>query len=535
MNILRNFTLIRNSILYALALLFIISCEKQLEDSSNFLQIKDELSTLNSIIKDLTAQLTSTEQFLKIKIYALNRKSDSINASIESISANDIKQLSAEVVIITQLIKVSNLESIRKLDSIVSNLNLIQSGVISSSQSINYHIQLYKKLLVNYIEVLKILQTRIYLLEIQGTVFKGAFESGSLISFYELDSTLHQTGRSFNATTNDDFGNYKLRAQNISGKILKILADGFYWNEIINETSSNRITLTGICKVDSSETININVLTHIERPRVEYLYNVKGLSFDSAKSQAVSEVLKAFGIQNPGIKRSEKITILSSNEESKALVAISSLFQGYRTESELTKILNAFAQDLEKDGVLTDSLIGNDFETHLYYMDTVIVLNNIKNRFQKIYDINAVNSLDMRYIKMFQLNTSFSKDKDLIEFPEFERTGKVKNILFDANTIFTGNGFGVSCYLYRKGIKIKVEVLNEDGTEVDGLGFLFPYGSQLGWEIKKINFLVPTYTSNGLGVHDISTGYNEYKKYRVNIYENGFKTPTRVKYVSLVE
>ena len=39
--------------------------------------------------------------------------------------------------------------------------------------------------------------------------------------------------------------------------------------------------------------MNVNVLTHLERPRVEYLYNIKNLSFDSAKSQAVKEVLKA--------------------------------------------------------------------------------------------------------------------------------------------------------------------------------------------------------------------------------------------------
>ena len=48
------------------------------------------------------------------------------------------------------------------------------------------------------------------------------------------------------------------------------------------------------------------------------------------------------------------------------LLAISTLMQGYRNESEVTQILSDFGQDLEKDGTLTDVTIGNDLATHLY-------------------------------------------------------------------------------------------------------------------------------------------------------------------------
>ena len=91
------------------------------------------------------------------------------------------------------------------------------------------------------------------------------------------------------------------------------------------------------------------MLTHLERPRVEYLYNIKNLSFDSAKSQAVKEVLKAFGFENTGIKRAEKVGVVGVGDESKILLAISTLMQGYRTESEVTQILSDFAEDLEKN------------------------------------------------------------------------------------------------------------------------------------------------------------------------------------------
>jgi hypothetical protein len=213
------------------------------------------------------------------------------------------------------------------------------------------------------------------------------------------------------------------------------------------------------------------------------------------------------------------------------------MIQGYRTESEVTQILSDIAQDLEIDGTLTDNSIGNDIETHLYYSDTTSILNNFKIKYRKLYEAQIVNSLDMRFIKAFQENTAYTKDKDLIEFPEFERSGRYKNILFEGNTIFTGQQFGVSCVLSRKGIKLKVEVLNEDGSspETLGIGFGFPIGTQLGWEITRTTFYIPTYTSTGLGIHDITTGYNDFKVYRVNFYERGFTVPSKVKYITLSE
>ena len=74
----------------------------------------------------------------------------------------------------------------------------------------------------------------------------------------------------------------EIKATNIGGKMLRVQTDGFYYNEILNSLSTSRIVLTGISKVDSSEKVNVNVLTHIERRRVEYLMNDKSLSFDVA-------------------------------------------------------------------------------------------------------------------------------------------------------------------------------------------------------------------------------------------------------------
>ena len=454
--------------LLTFVLFFILtSCEKQIDYGPDIELLKSEVASLKNSIKDLTSQLNTLESSLKSKIDQANAKIDSINTTVKSIDLKALSTLTSDILTINNSIKNSNIENTRRLDSIRNVLIQIEASLGKTGQSITSLNDAYNNILSNYVEILKIIKSTLTVIELNGAVFKGSFLRGSLLHFYELDSNLSQTGRSFNATIKDDYGNFNLRAQNLAGKLVRLVGDGFHWNEVLNENSSSRITLTALCKIDSNEIVNVNVLTHIERPRVEYLYNVKGLSFDSAKSKAVSEVLNAFGLENPGIKRSEKVNVVGFGDDSKILLALSTMIQGYRTES--------------------------------------------------------------------QENTAYTKDKDLIEFPEFERSGRYKNILFEGNTIFTGQQFGVSCVLSRKGIKLKVEVLNEDGSPLDGLGFGFPIGTQLGWEVARTAFYIPTYSSTGLGIHDITTGYNDFKVYRVNFYERGFTVPSKVKYITLSE
>ena len=529
--------IIKYSIAVITITLAILSCQKQFDYGPDIALLKSDVASLKSSITTITAQLTSLEASLKAKIDLTNAKIDTINATINTLNPKTIAGLTADILAINNSIKNTNAESTKRLDSIRTALLKIDTSINITTPSATSLNDSYNKLLANYLEILKIVKSTLAVVEINGSVFKGSFLRGSLLFLYELDTNLNQTGRSFNTTIDDDFGNFELKAQNLSGKLVRVVGDGFYCNEVLNENSSTRISLTGICKIDSNETVNVNVLTHLERARVEYLYSIKGLSFDSAKSQAVKEVLKAFGFVNSGIKRAEKVNVVGVNDDSKILLAISTLMQGYRTESEVTQIMNDFANDIKKDGIIDDVAIGNDLETHLYYTDTALVLNNFKVKYRKLYNADTVNKIDMRFIKNFQENTSFVKDKDLIDFSnELESTGNYKNILYgNKDIIFSTTSFGVSCNLNRKGIKLKVEVLNEDGSSV-GCTFGFPLGVQKGWIVTRTNCFLPEYTSNGLGIHDTYTMFGlvnfAKKRYKVNIYEKGFQTPTRTKYIT---
>ena len=381
-----------------------------------------------------------------------------------------------------------------------------------------------------------------------GAVFKGSFLQGSLLNFYELDSNLNQTGKSYNATIEDDFGNYTLQAAGLENNIFRVVGDGFYWNEVLNENSDSPINLTGICKIDSNEIINVNVLTHLERPRFEYLYSQKGYSFDSAKSEAVSDVLGVFGFKNTGITRAEKVGVTGIGNDSKILLAISTLIQGFRTESEVSELFTKIAEDIKIDGILSDSNIGNDLATHLYYMDTTTMLSNFKTRYATRYASDTINTLNMSFLKKFQDSTDFIKDKELIEFPEFDLAGN-KNILNPNNELFTTFFFGVSCVISNKGLNLKVEILNEDGSETKLDDFAFD-SQNINWIISTRNnefgnaTLIPTYQSDGIGTYDVQSIFFGSdtsaidssaipRKHRLNIYYNENMAPAETQYIDL--
>jgi hypothetical protein len=545
--------IIKYSIAVFTITLAILSCQKQIDYGPDIALLKSDVASLKSSITTITAQLTSLEASLKAKIDLTNSKIDTINSSLATLNNKTLLDLSNSIKAINTSITNTNDANKKTLDSLKTAILSVDSALIYiSTSSPTTLTSSYNKILSNYIGILQIVKSTLAVVQIDGSVFKGSFLRGSLLNFYELDSNLNQTGRSFNSTIKDDYGNFTLKAQNLTGKLVRVVGDGFYWNEVLNENSSSRITLTALCKIDSNETVNVNVLTHLERPRVEYLYNTKGLSFDSAKSQAVKEVLKAFGFENTGIKRAEKVGVVGVGDDSKILLAISTLMQGYRTESEVTQILSDFSEDLEKDGTLTDVSIGNDLEAHLYYVDTAIVLSNFKTKYRKLYNADTVNSVDMRFVKNFQNNTAFVKDKDLFEFPVnsylyYDSYG-AKNILNAENTIFTTDVprggvlyFSAAVTTKRKGLNLKVVITDENGNPLTGRNggcfFSNPLGFVKGWQTTNL-CNSPTYITDNIGLFDTMNtsdnnwGFTPGQKIKINFYERGFTTPSRFKIVT---
>lgn len=240
-----------------------------------------------------------------------------------------------------------------------------------------------------------------------GYVQKGPFISGSSVTVYDLLSDLSQTGRTFNAEITDNQGSFEVNNVIFSSNYVKIKADGYYFNEVTGKQSASQLTLYALADMSGKQTINVNVLTHLEKSRVEYLIK-EGLTFDEAKEQAQTEILRIFNISASTQKESESLTICGTSENDAILLAVSAILQGYRTESELTELLSNISNDVKADGTLDNDAIGSELINHAVVLDT----EKIKQNMLKIYPNKAASTVYFtKYIDNFIYKTKYKVTK----------------------------------------------------------------------------------------------------------------------------
>jgi uncharacterized protein (TIGR02145 family) len=86
----------------------------------------------------------------------------------------------------------------------------------------------------------------------------------------------------------------------------------------------------------------------------------KNVKVDDAKKQAQKEILEIFDIDNKNFSNSEDLNIAGASDEDGALLAISILLQGDRSESQLSELLTKIAIDMEEDGEWNDDAKRNE-------------------------------------------------------------------------------------------------------------------------------------------------------------------------------
>ena len=188
---------------------------------------------------------------------------------------------------------------------------------------------------------------------ITGVAQKGPFIQGSAITIFELDEDLKRTDFSIKTVTNDQ-GEFSVKVNNPASPYAIFKVNGIYLNEITGEETHNKVSLYAFTDLSKRSEVNINVLTQLSHKRALYLASEKGLSVDSAKKQAETEVLKEFGIDE-SFDAAEDLNISGEDDQNAALLAMSVLMQGGIPDDALNRILSEFATDFEKDGTLDDA------------------------------------------------------------------------------------------------------------------------------------------------------------------------------------
>lgn len=221
-----------------------------------------------------------------------------------------------------------------------------------------------------------------YSVDISGAITKGSFLAGSTLTFYELDNDLSQTGKSYNTEITDDFGSYSISVKELTEDYARVVGDGFYWNEITNENTEEKLTLNAISEV--KEGINVNILTHLEYPRVEQLVKSQGKTFSEAKKQAIIEVLSSLGIEtSDDFGTSEDYNFKDGDEASRILLVASTIIQAERSVAEVTSLITKVANDIKDNGNIDDTELKTEIAIPLVRIDIQEVANNVFERYRE--------------------------------------------------------------------------------------------------------------------------------------------------------
>ena len=222
---------------------------------------------------------------------------------------------------------------------------------------------------------------------VSGYVQKGPFIQGTVITVWELDSSLVQTGRTFIGTIDDNTGTFNARG-NVVSPYVELSAVGYYFNEVSGSLSTAPLTLQALSDLNDNSSVNVNLMTHLEKKRVEYLIDA-GSTFTTAKSQAQAEIMKIFNIENVSLGSSETLDISKSGAGNAVLLAISALLQSDKTEAELTELLSTINTDIRTDGTLDSTTTKATLVTAMEYLKTRHIANtsirtNIESRYSNL-------------------------------------------------------------------------------------------------------------------------------------------------------
>jgi uncharacterized protein (TIGR02145 family) len=216
--------------------------------------------------------------------------------------------------------------------------------------------------------------------KLTGLIQKGPFIIGTTVLLSELNSTLGQTGKTFLTQIVKNSGSFEFDNVTLSSNYVELASNGFYFDEVKGIISISPLNLYAISDITNISTVNINILTDLEKQRVTYLVTHNN-SFTEAKKIAQTEILSIFGFNLTEFDNSEKFDISVDSENNAVLLAVSIILQGNRSVGELSELLAKIKSDIREDGLLrNDSIL-----TVLRTSTKELVLTSIRSNLAKCY------------------------------------------------------------------------------------------------------------------------------------------------------
>lgn len=356
-----------------------------------------------------------------------------------------------------------------------------------------------------------------------GYVQKGPFISGSSVAISELDPGLNQTGRSYFTTVLDNSGSFEQKQVELISNFVQLKADGYYFNEVSGKSSPGQLTLYALADISQVSLANVNVLTHLERSRVEYLVREQGLSFAAAKTQAQQEVLAIFDLELPDHATSESLNLTSNG----VLLAVSAILQGHLSTAAMSELMAGIIADIRTDGILDNPLLGSQLIDNARLVNRNRIRQNLEIKYNELKMEDAVIPEFESYVQQFMDETRF-EPKTFITYPETGSHGT--NILAKGVTdIKAKDSNGVMIFH-----SMKAELPEGTSLKVILKGGVWYYRSlpaPENWTVNEYDDMartqVFTVTESG-NPNDLRIAF-EPGEITIEYYENGADEPTDVK------
>lgn len=362
---------------------------------------------------------------------------------------------------------------------------------------------------------------------VKGVVQKGPFLNSASIGIFELNNSYSATGKVYMSQIADNSGFFQINNISLKSQYVLLKADGYYFNEISGQTSSAPLTLYALSDITNKTSINVNILSHLEKSRVEFLLS-KGIAFSVAKKQAEQEILKIFSITKTNITDSELLNISQDGDDNAVLLAISLITQGFRTESELSDLLANISTDIRQDGVLNSPTLGSLLINDARLLNLPQIRTNLEQRYVNFGMAVTIPDFE-KYIKQF-VDSSQYVVTNFITYP-VEYNSKPNILNYPSLLTPTSTLYSVAAYL-PKGTSLKLVFKPSAGYSICGFGF------QLG---QIVGYTAQNYADSNVFV---AVGDNKIVNNIVGfgswvptstdilIYENNSATPTRINVIT---
>lgn len=362
---------------------------------------------------------------------------------------------------------------------------------------------------------------------VNGLVQKGPYINGTDITIAELNNDLSSTGKIFSTQIVDNKGTFESGNIALESPFVELKANGFYFNEVTNANSIAQLTLYALSDISETSNININVLSYLEKGRIQFLVT-NGMDFTEAKQKAQSEILSIFEINQEGISDSERLDISKAGDANAALLAVSVILQGYLPVSELAELLANISTDIREDGILNSEELGTILINNARTIKLNEIRQNLESRYQVLGQSVSIPAFE-QHIDNFIANTEF----EFSAFIQYPPTGKHGlNILDREITEYTTGTYSMKAIL-PAGSSLKVRI---GGS----LNWMFKaFQEDTGWNAgdSEANYS-RTFTATRTGEIDFQIKFDNYGEEEpvnmfVEVYENGETSPTWSKQIVL--